>query len=128
MNNPSATNPGIISIKGINDYIFDQGSGRANINISSHIYAKEAITVASYPFTLKYHILITPNTEGSLTVIFEAKNDAVTDVIEDLKDFVTSLVDHQIRYQLDQVNGKIRDLIVAHAFSPLDLQKEVKSL
>jgi His-Xaa-Ser system protein HxsD len=62
-----------------------------------------------------------------VTVIFEAK-DKARDVSEDLKDFANSLIDHQLRVQLDKTNGKIRDLIVAHAFSPLDLNEGIKSL
>ena len=93
----------------------------------SLIYSLEAIHAATYPFTDSYHILITPSADNSVTVIFEAKNET-RDISEDLKDFANALIDHQVRYQLDKRNGKIRDLIVAHAFSPVDLHKETNSL
>ncbi|MDR3490922.1 MAG: His-Xaa-Ser system protein HxsD [Gammaproteobacteria bacterium] len=111
----------------LSDYIFETDSGCANITLSTLIYVPEVIHSATYPFTPRYHILITPNTDDSVVVIFQAKETA-SDVVGDLKEFVNSLIDYQVRFQLDQTNGKIRDLIVAHAFSPLDLQKETKSL
>jgi His-Xaa-Ser system protein HxsD len=114
-------------MQAISDLIYDSGSGRGNITVSTSIYYLEAIHAASYQFTGNYHILITPGPDNSVTVIFEAK-DKARDVSEDLKEFANALIDHQVRHQLDMTNGRIRDLIVAHAFSPLDLQKEVDSL
>ena len=114
-------------MKAISNSICDSGSGCGNINVSTSIYSLDAVHAASYQFTDNYHVLITPNADNSVTVIFETK-DKVRDVSKDLKDFANSLIDHQVRHQLDKTNGKIRDLIVAHAFSPLDLDKEIKSL
>jgi His-Xaa-Ser system protein HxsD len=114
-------------MQAISDSICDFGSGRGNINLNISVYSLDAIHAATYQFTGSYHILITTNADNSVTVIFEAK-DKARDVIEDLKDFANSLIDHQVRVQLDKTNGKIRDLIVTHAFSPLDLNKEIKSL
>jgi His-Xaa-Ser system protein HxsD len=114
-------------MQAISDFICDFGSGRGNITVNTNIYNLEAIQAATYQFTDRYHILITPNADNSVTVIFEAK-DKTRNISEDLKYFANALIDHQIRHQLDKVNGKIRDLIVAHAFSPLDLHKEVNSL
>ncbi len=113
-------------MQAMSDFICDSGSGRANITLSTNVYSLEAIHAATYDFTDSYHVLITPNADNSVTVIFEAKGKA-RDVREDLKEFANSLVDHQIRVRLDKTNGKIRDLIVTHAFSPLDLNKEVQS-
>jgi len=111
----------------ISDLICDFGSGRGNITINTGIYSLEAIHATTYQYTGNYHVLITPNADNSVTVIFEAK-DKTKDISDDLKDFANALIDHQVRLQLDKTNGKIRDLIVAHAFSPLDLNKEIKSL
>jgi His-Xaa-Ser system protein HxsD len=114
-------------MQAISDFIHDSGSGRVNITVNTNIYSLEAIHAASYQFTGSYHVLITPNADNAVTVIFEA-TDMAKDINEDLKDFANALIDHQVRVQLDKANGKIRDLIVAHAFSPLDLNKEIKSL
>jgi His-Xaa-Ser system protein HxsD len=101
----------------------------ANIIIDSSLYKIEAINAASYAFTSNYHILATRKDDTSVTVIFELKNKASRrNISEDIKEFINTIIDHQVRLQLDRANGKIRDLIVAHAFSPLDLNKEVKTL
>lgn len=114
-------------MQAISDFICDSDSGRSNITVSTKVYSLETIHAATYKYTGNYHVLITHNVDDSVTVIFEAK-DKVKDISEDLKDFVNSLIDYQVRLQLDKTNGKIRDLIVAHAFSPLDLDKEIKAL
>lgn len=114
-------------MQAISDFMCDSGSGRSNITVNTNIYSLETIHAATYQFTGSYHILITPNPDNTVTVIFEAKNNA-RHGSEDLKDFANSLIDHQVRLQLDKTNGKIRDLIVAHAFSPIDLKTEIKSL
>jgi His-Xaa-Ser system protein HxsD len=114
-------------MKAISDFISDFGPGRANITVNTAIYALDAIHAASYPFIAGYHVLITPDADGSVTVVFEAKGEG-RDITADLKEFATSLIDHQVRLRLDQANGKIRDLIVTHAFAPLDLQKEAEAL
>ena len=114
-------------MKAISDFITDAGSGRANITVNTAIYALDAIHAASYSFISGYHVMITPDADGSLVVVFEAKGEG-SDITADLKEFATSLIDHQVRLRLDQTNGKIRDLIVAHAFAPLDLQRETEAL
>jgi His-Xaa-Ser system protein HxsD len=104
-------------------------SDHANIIIDSSLYELEAINAASYAFTDNYHILATHKDSTSVTVIFELKNKtSCRNISEDIKEFVNMVIDHQVRLQLDRANGKIRDLIVAHAFSPLDLHKEIETL
>jgi His-Xaa-Ser system protein HxsD len=71
-------------------------------------------------------MLITPATNDSVIIIFEAKNTHKS-IDGDIKEFLNTLIDHQIRIQLDKANGRIRDLIVAHAFSPFDLKKVIDS-
>ena len=115
-------------MKNISDFISVIGSSQANITINISLYSIEAIHAAIYSFTGNYHVLITPNADNSVTVIFEAKEKKAVEVIDDLKKFADALIDHQVRLQLDKANGRIRDLIVAHAFSPLDLNKELESL
>lgn len=113
----------------ISEFISVIGPDQANIIIDSSLYDLEAIHAASYAFTNTYHILATCKSGTSVTVIFELKNKTSRrDIPEDIKEFVNTVIDHQVRLQLDRANGKIRDLIVAHAFSPLDLKKEIKSL
>jgi His-Xaa-Ser system protein HxsD len=114
-------------MKKITDFISVISSAQANLTINTALYHIEAIHAAIYAFTGRYHILVTPNADNSVTVIFEAK-DTSRNIVDELKDFTSSLIDHQVRLQLDETNHKIRDLIVKHAFFPVDLEKEIKSL
>ena len=121
------TNGGIV--KTISELISISDNDRANIIIDSSLYDIEAINAACYAFTSDYHILATRKDGTSVNVIFELKNKvSKRNITEDIKDFVNTVIDHQVRLQLDRANGKIRDLIVKHAFSPLDLKKEIESL
>ncbi len=116
-------------MKTISGFISVVDPDRANIIIDTSLYDRDAINAASYAFTNNYHILVSRKDNASVTVIFELKNKtSPREISEDIKDFVNTVIDHQVRLQLDRVNGKIRDLIVAHAFSPFDLKKELKSL
>lgn len=115
-------------MRAVSDYLFDITEGRGNIIVDTAVYSPVAINAAAYPFMKNYHILVAPGSDtDSVVVIFEAKVYG-GDIIADLKEYCNSLLDHQIRVQLDASSGKIRDIIVAHAFSPLDLHKEVDSL
>ena len=116
-------------MQAISDFIYDSEAGRANITVSTSIYSIEAINTTTYCYLSNYHIILCPGIDknNTVVVIFEAKGFG-RDIKEDLKDFCNTLIDHQVRVQLDLTNGKIRDLIVAHAFSPIDLHKEANSL
>jgi His-Xaa-Ser system protein HxsD len=114
-------------MKKIEDFITEISHKQANLTIDTDIYHIEAIHAAIYGFTDRYHILVTPNENHSVTVIFEAKDKNIN-ISDGLKIFITSLADHQIRFQLDRTNQKIRELIVKHAFSPVDLDEEIKCL
>ncbi len=114
-------------MQAISDFISDSDSGRLNLTVNTSVYNLEAIHAATYKYTGDYHILITPNADNSVTIIFEGK-DKTNINTADIKEFANSLIDHQIRLRLDQTNGKIRDLIVEHAFAPLDLDEEIESL
>ena len=113
-------------MKNINDFISVIGATQANITIDTLLYDLQAIHSAGYAFTDRYFVLVTPDTNNSVTVLFESKEKGI-DITKDIKEFVNSLIDHQVRLQLDKANGKIRELIVAHAFSPLNLKKELKN-
>lgn len=106
-------------MRSISDFIVDLGSGRGNLTIDTGIYNIEAVHAAAYQFTGVYHILTAANGNNSATVIFEAKESG-RDITKDIQEFTAALIDHQVRYQLDKMNGKIREAIVARAFAPFD--------
>lgn len=114
----------------ISKFITAIDENNAHIKICTNIYEVAAIQAACYPLIDSFHILIVPeNDDTTVSVVFERKNSEYkSDISTDIKEFMNSVIDHQLRQTLERSTGKIRDLIVAHAFSPLDIQKEVKSL
>ena len=116
-------------MKTISEFINVIDSSLANINVDTSIYGIDAINSASYAFTNDYYIFI-KHLEGTfVTVIFELKDKASQrNIFEEIKIFINSVIDHQNRLQLERINGKIRDMIVRHAFSPFDLTKEIELL
>lgn len=102
-------------------------NGGATASLSKEIYGKEAVMAAAYRQTAKYAVDI--RDEGQdFVVVFANKGGGEgneLEVIDDMQSFFNGALDEQLRQQLEQKTGRIRDLIVQHAFSPIDLRKEV---
>lgn len=103
--------------------------GAAHLRLMKEIYDKEAVLNAAYKMTDKYSVLIKPVGDHEMSVIIEPKSQQSIEELESAASaFCNEVLDEQIRLDLEKRFGKIRKLIVEHAFSPLDLNKEVKSL
>jgi His-Xaa-Ser system protein HxsD len=113
-------------MKGIVNITID---GKCYITLDNETYQKEAVMAAAYKMTDSCTILITPTENKKMNLIFEPLSGQAQEDLEKIaKDFCNEVLDQQIRLDLEKRFGKIRELIVEHAFSPLDLHKEVKSL
>ena len=99
----------------------------ANIKICTSIYSMDAIRAATYAFTDRYNIFITKGSPDEVVIVFESKG-LNSHILNDLKDFSGVLIERQLRCQLEARNGKIRDIIVGHAFSQVDLHNAVKAI
>jgi His-Xaa-Ser system protein HxsD len=101
----------------------------AHVRLMKEIYDKEDVLNATYKMTDKYSVLIKPVGDHEMLVIIEPKSQQSVEELESaVSDFCNEVLDQQIRLDLEKRFGRIRELIVEHAFSPLDLHKEVKSL
>ena len=82
------------------------------------LYAKEAVVAACYKFTDRFYIH--QQTDGNMVnVMFESKDgNIISDEI--VKQFCNELIDQQVRYNMNQQFGHIRDLIVEEAFKPVN--------
>ena len=90
------------------------------VAIDNNVYSKESIVAACYKFTDKYYVYQqTSSTHDNVVdVIFEGKeNDVVDEHV--IKRFFNELIDQQVRYNMNQRFGHIRDLIVEEAFKPI---------
>lgn len=97
--------------------------------VDKNLFNKEAVMAAAYRLIDRYSIEM--REEGSdLVAMFTLKEgqqfDAST-INTEMLSFYNDILDEQLRLTLEQKTGKIRDLIVKHAFSPIDLKKELES-
>ena len=101
-------------------------NGGLKVTLSREIYKREAVMEASYKFTGLCTVLIKPSTDKGLEVIFEPKKQGIGQDLDDLTSrFCNEVLDQQIRLDLEKRYGKIRELIVKHALSPLKDLKEL---
>ncbi len=103
--------------------------GIATAIIAKNLYEPEAVMAAAYRLTETYSVEI--REDGSnFAVVFTKKDGHIQDVAainSDMHSFLNDVIDEQLRLKLEQKSGKIRELIVKHAFSPIDLNKELES-
>jgi len=90
------------------------------IKIDLNIYNQKVITSTVYKFTDKYYISQECN-DKTISVSFSNKSDNTTiDWIFLKKEFENELINQQVRYDVEQKFGYIRNLIVEKAFSPIN--------
>lgn len=90
---------------------------RLSVQVDLHLYAKESIMSSCYKFTDRFYIHQQKDGE-KINVVFESKdcNDITEEIV---KQFCNELIDQQVRYNMNQQFGHIRDLIVEEAFKPI---------
>ncbi len=103
--------------------------GKLLLKLSKEYYLREAVFETAYKFTDKCTILIEPVGDVHIGVFFEPKREMS---LEDLNTiamaFTNEVLDQQVRLDLEARNGRIRELIVRHAFSPVaDLESEINA-
>ena len=101
--------------------------GRLLLTLSKEIYQKDAIMAAAYKITDSCAVLIRPSREGEIEVIVEPKAEGtIQDLEKTASEFCNDVLDQQIRLDLEKHYGRIRELIVEHAFLPIkDLTKSL---
>lgn len=96
------------------------GDKTMKITIEKELYSKVAVVAACYKFTDKLYLFQqnTSDNDNHLEVIAETKDGHP--IQEDVvKRFCNELIDQQVRYNMNQQFGHIRDLIVEEAFKPV---------
>lgn len=107
------------------------GENVASVNFSKTIYEKEALISASYGFTEKYGVNILEN-DADFVTIFIHKSPNTFDASamkEDLLLFMNEVLDEQLRLHLNSKTSRLREIIVQHAFSPIEnLREELEKI
>jgi His-Xaa-Ser system protein HxsD len=95
------------------------------LTLSKQFYEKGAVMAAAYKFTDKCVIIIEPIEESYVGVWFQSKSGQDQSKIPELlNEFCNEVLDQQVRLDLEKRYGNLREIIVKHAFSPIqDLLK-----
>ncbi len=98
--------------------------------VSKAVYDKDAILAVAHLFSGTFWVKIEEGDNGTFQVFLEPKSQNEKISLVDLENrFMNELIDEQLRRNLEKRYGAIRELIVKHAFSPLEnLKAEVKHI
>ena len=79
---------------------------------------------------IPYSVMMTGIEDYYITLTLEPKiNQSMIELESAVSDFCNEVLDQQIRLNLEKRNGRIRELIVEHAFSPLaDLKSRLEQI
>ena len=90
------------------------------IIVDKSLYSREAITATVYRFSGDYNVSVENSGDSSdkyaITLNPKDENKVGTD-IHDV--FIRDLIDQQVRLDIEERFGHIRDLIVEEAFKPV---------
>ncbi len=99
----------------------------ATASFNKEIYDHTAVLAAAYNFTGKYGIEVEVEDNDLIAMLIPKGDYAPTETAmkEDLLSFCNDVLDEQLRLKLQQKTARLLDVIVQHAFSPIDLRKEL---
>jgi len=88
---------------------------------SESIYNVEAVKNAAFKHTHLFFVKVKHQDNGHLNVIMKAKNELDDDIlISHIYEFHNDLLCEQVKIDLSNRFGKLREIIYEHAFSPID--------
>ena len=102
-------------MKGISSF----NSEKNSVILSKEFFESEPVLAAAAKFTLDYYVSIQPMGDNEFEVVIQAK-PGIEVSVNIIKEFSNELIDAQVRHDLQQQFGKIREMIVEQAFYPLE--------
>jgi His-Xaa-Ser system protein HxsD len=111
-------------MKKIKDPVIHLDDGKFLVELKKMYYQKEAVFAAAYKFTGVCTILIEPTDENSVGVFFKKKRDKSFDIEKIANEFCNEVLDQQLRLDLEERYGNLREIIYKKAFLPLEYTPE----
>ena len=93
--------------------------GKLFVKLRKGCYEKAAVMGAANKATDKCTVLVEPIGDNHIGVYFEPNKDKHVDLEQVARRFTNDALDLQTRLDIQKTTGKIRDLIVEHAFKPI---------
>ena len=96
-------------------------NNKFQVSVDLALYSKDVITAAIYKFSHLFYIhqQIDGNNPNIVIVIFESKDGNIL-TVDIPKQFCNELIDQQLRHNVNEQFGHIRDMIVEEAFRPVN--------
>jgi His-Xaa-Ser system protein HxsD len=97
-------------------------NGQITLRLSKRFYEKESVFTALYRFENRCVMQMEPVGESHIEVRFKNKVDGNLSeeaLVALSGEFCNELIDQQVRRDLEKRFGRLRELIVEHAFSPI---------
>jgi His-Xaa-Ser system protein HxsD len=95
--------------------------GALRLTLSTKIYSIGAILRSCYWLTDRCYVHLAPASEGHVDVTLLAKVGKEATTSSAASEILNQLVDNQLRVSIQQETATVRELIVAQAFSDVDL-------
>jgi His-Xaa-Ser system protein HxsD len=90
------------------------------VPVDLRVYSQSAVLKATYKFTDNWYVQLTKATDETVTVVFTSKIPShPSPNIQG--EFLNELLDQRLREQIGSETLAVRNLIMAHALSKLDL-------
>jgi len=92
-----------------------------SIDLNESVYSRDAVLRTAYWFTDRCYLYIARPSPGLFRVQFKLKGlkpDVAAETLDEIAgEFLNSLLDHQLRHDIESETGHIRELLVAKAFA-----------
>ena len=101
--------------------VIELENSKFQVSVDLALYSKDVITAAIYKFSHLFYIhqQIDENNPNLVIVIFESKDGNIL-TMDIPKQFCNELIDQQLRHNVNEQFGHIRDMIVEEAFRPVN--------
>lgn len=104
--------------------VIQENSIRGTALFDAEVYKMEAVTAAAYGHAGTYGMQIKIKGQG-IEVAFIPKDLVDADTLRrDMLEFMNDALDEQLRLQLERKTGRLREIIVEHAFKPFENLRE----
>jgi len=86
--------------------------------VSTAVYSIEAVKKAAYKFADRATVMIRPETDSTAAIVFSFAGDHSKQIPDQvISDFLTELLDQDLREVVKKETEPLRRFLIAHAFS-----------
>lgn len=99
--------------------IIELQDGRVHVNLEKSLFEKQAVFAAVYKYKNQCSIEVEPTDEKHVGIFFGSEQLDLNGLLEVATKFQNEVLDQQHRINLNKEFGRLREIIVEQAFSPV---------